>query len=109
MSELNIGIVGFDITPKIDPVRGAWGTTPSMTEIDMPLLARCIALRQDDRLLIWFGSDLIGEGLADTDKLRDEVAGGRIARCQALAKCLAPDETRPVTLVVCHAREGITQ
>ena len=76
MSEFNVGIVGFDITPEIDPVFGAWGTTPSMTEIDMPLLARCIAIRQDDRLLIWFGSDLIGEGLADTQKLRDEVSQG---------------------------------
>ena len=74
MSNLHVGIVGFDITPPIDPVHGAWGTTPSMTEIDMPLLARCIALRQDERLLIWFGSDLIGEGLADTDTLRDAVA-----------------------------------
>ena len=76
MSELNVGIVGFDITPEIDPVFGAWGTTPSMTEIDMPLLARCIAMRQDERLLIWFGSDLVGEGLADTQKLRDEVSQG---------------------------------
>ena len=74
MSKLNVGIVGFDITPRIDPVFGAWGTTPSLTAIDMPLLARCIALRQDDRLLIWFGSDLIGEGLADTLKLRQELA-----------------------------------
>ena len=74
MSELNVGIVGFDITPEIDPVFGAWGTTPSITEIDMPLLARCVALRQDDRLLLWFGSDLIGENMADTDALRDEVA-----------------------------------
>ena len=74
MDSLNVGIVGFDITPEIDPVFGAWGTTPLMTEIDMPLLARCIALRQDDRLLIWFGSDLVGEGLTDTNGLRDEVA-----------------------------------
>ena len=74
MSNLNVGIVGFDITPEIDPVMGAWGTTPSMTEIDMPLLARCIALQQDERLLLWFGSDLVGEGLADTQKLREELA-----------------------------------
>ena len=76
MNDLNVGVVGFDITPEIDPVFGAWGTTPSMTEIDMPLLARCVALRQDDRLLLWFGSDLIGEGLAATQKLRDEVSRG---------------------------------
>jgi neutral ceramidase len=76
MSKLNVGIVGFDITPRIEPVFGAWGTTPSMTEIDMPLFARCIALRQDERLLIWFGSDLVGGGLAETTALRDEVAAG---------------------------------
>ena len=74
MSELNVGIVGFDITPEIDPKLGAWGTTPSLTEVDMPLLSRCVALRQDDRLLLWFGSDLIGDGLADTLKLREDVA-----------------------------------
>ena len=74
MSELNVGVVGFDITPEIDPVFGAWGTTPSLTEIDMPLLARCIAMKQDDRLLIWFGSDLTGDRVANTASLRDEVA-----------------------------------
>lgn len=74
MSELNVGIVGFDITPEIDPKLGAWGTTPSLTEVDMPLLARCVALRQDDRLLLWFGSDLIGDGLEDTLKLREDTA-----------------------------------
>ena len=74
MSRLHVGIVGFDITPEIHPELGAWGTTPSLTEIDMPLLASCIALRQDDRLLVWFGSDLVGEGLTDTNGLRDEVA-----------------------------------
>jgi len=37
MSSLRVGIVGFDITPRIHAQHGAWGTTPSMTKIDMPL------------------------------------------------------------------------
>ena len=60
MTKLHAAIVGFDITPEIHPEYGAWGTTPQLTKIDMPLLARCVALRQDKQLLIWFGSDLCG-------------------------------------------------
>ena len=44
MSDLRAGVVGFDITPEIHPEYGAWGTTPSLTSVDAPLLARCIAL-----------------------------------------------------------------
>lgn len=76
MGQLQVGIVGFDITPGIHPTCGAWGTTPRMTEVDMPLLSRCIALQQDDRRLLWYGSDLIGETTPITDALRDEVAEG---------------------------------
>ena len=74
MSQLKVGIVGFDITPGIHATCGAWGTIPRMTEIDLPLMARCIALEQDDRRLLWFGSDLIGETPPITNGLRDEVA-----------------------------------
>jgi len=74
MSGLRAGVVGFDITPRIHPEFGAWGTTPSMTEIDLPLLARCIALEQDGRRVVWFGSDLVGENVAGTDALRRHVA-----------------------------------
>ncbi len=74
MSSLKASIVGFDITPRIHPKCGAWGTTASMAEIDMPLMARCLALEQDGRRLIWFGSDLVGENLLGTDVLRDEIA-----------------------------------
>ena len=74
MASLQAAMVGFDITPRIHPQFGAWGTTPSMTEIDMPLLARCLCLEQDGRRLVWFGSDLIGEPVHGTDVLRDEVA-----------------------------------
>ncbi len=73
MSKLKVGMVGFDITPRFHPKFGAWGTTPSMTELDMPLLARCIAFEQDDRRLIWFGSDLCGDSVPGTNVLRDEV------------------------------------
>jgi neutral ceramidase len=71
---LRAGIAGFEITPRIHPKHGAWGTTPSMTEIDLPLLSRCIALEQGQTRLVWFGSDLVGDTVADTDALRDEVA-----------------------------------
>ncbi len=73
---LKAGIVGFDITPKIHPKFGAWGSTPSVTELDLPLLARCIALDEGGRRLLWFGSDLIGETIKGTDVYRDEIAGG---------------------------------
>src|SRR5688572_5892958 len=69
-----VGVVGFDITPRIHPKCGAWGTTPSMTEVDMPLLARCLALEQDGRLLMWFSSGLCGENVPGTDAFRDKVA-----------------------------------
>ncbi len=74
MSSLKAAMVGFDITPRFHPALGAWGTTPSMTEVDMPMLARCLCLEQDGRLLVWFGSDLIGETVPGTDALRDEVS-----------------------------------
>ena len=74
MTKLHAAIVGFDITPEIHPEYGAWGTTPQLTKIDMPLLARCVALRQDKQLLIWFGSDLCGNSVPETDLLRSEVA-----------------------------------
>ncbi len=75
MSSLKIGMVGFDITPQFHPTCGAWGCTPTMTELDMPLLARCIALDQGGRRLLWFGSDLVGETVKGTNGFRDEIAG----------------------------------
>ena len=36
-STFDVGIAGFDFTPEIHPEYGAWGTTPGMTEVDMPL------------------------------------------------------------------------
>lgn len=74
MSELRAGFAGFDITPRFHPTCGAWGSTPTMTQLDMPLLARCVAFEQGDRTLVWFGSDLVGEVVPDTDAMRDEVA-----------------------------------
>ena len=53
MSRLHAAMVGFDITPQIHPEYGAWGTTPKLTQIDMLLQPCCLALKQDDRLLIW--------------------------------------------------------
>ena len=45
MDKLLVGAAGVDITPRFHPKLGAWGTSPTMTELDMPLLARCVALR----------------------------------------------------------------
>lgn len=74
MSTLRAAMTGFDATPRIHPQFGAWGTTPSMTEIDLPLLSRCLALEGDGRLLLWFSHDLIGLGCPATLQLREHVA-----------------------------------
>ena len=74
MSELQAGIVGFDITSEIHPEYGAWGTTPSLTSVDMPLLARCIVLDDGRERLVWFGSDLCGNPVHEVATFRDEVA-----------------------------------
>ncbi len=74
MAELNAGVVGFDITPPIHPDYGAWGTTPKLKTIDRPLLSRCVAMEQDGRRLLWFGSDLCGNAVWETDAMRAEVA-----------------------------------
>jgi len=71
---LKAGIVGFDITPRFHPTCGAWGSTPSMPELDLPLLSRCVALDEGGRRLLWFGSDLIGDTVKGTDTIRDEIA-----------------------------------
>lgn len=74
MSNLQASIVGFDITPSIHPTYGAWGTTPVMTEIDQPLLARCLALRESDRFVLWFGLDLCGNSIPEVQAIRMELA-----------------------------------
>jgi len=73
-SSLYIGVAGFDITPRFHPQLGAWGTTPFMTEVDLPLQSRCFAMEQNGMRLIWFGSDLVGSNVAGTDALREEIA-----------------------------------
>ncbi len=71
---LQVGMVGFDITPRFHPEFGAWGTTPSMTEVDLPLLSRCIALEYGRTRVLWYGADLVGDSVPRTDAVRDEVA-----------------------------------
>lgn len=44
MKKLHAVMVGFDITTRFHPTCGAWGCTPTMTEVDAPLLARCLDL-----------------------------------------------------------------
>lgn len=84
MSSLHAAVVGFDITPRFHPTCGAWGDTSTMTGVDMPLLARCVALQQDGQLLLWFGSDLVGESVSGTDGLRSEIAGALRLRPEQL-------------------------
>ena len=74
MNDLRVGIIGFDITPEIHPKYGAWGTTPTLTSIDMPLLARCIVLDDGQNRVVWFGSDLCGNSVPEVASFRDEVA-----------------------------------
>lgn len=71
---LKAQMVGFDITPRLHPTCGAWGCTPYMTEVDQPLLARCLVLDQGGLQLVWFCSDLVGETIKGTDIYRDEIA-----------------------------------
>ncbi len=73
-STLDVGFAGFDFTPAIHPEYGAWGTTPGMTEVDMPLLGRCIALSQGEELLLWYGIDLCGNPPKEVTEIRDELA-----------------------------------
>jgi len=74
MSDLHVGMTGFDITPRFHPTCGAWGTTPKMIELHMPLLGRCLVLAENDQRLVWFSADLVGNSPRCTDRLRDEVA-----------------------------------
>ncbi len=71
---LRANITAFDITPDIHPEYGAWGTTPGMTEVDLPLLGRCLALEQDQRALLWFSLDLCGNTVDETTSMRNDVA-----------------------------------
>ena len=73
-STFDVGIAGFDFTPEIHPEYGAWGTTPGMTEVDMPLLGRCIALSQGEELLLWYGIDICGNPPKEVAAIRDELA-----------------------------------
>ncbi len=70
MNRLRAAMVGFEITPHFHPKFGAWGTTPSVTKMDPEvggLYARCLALEQGDRCVVWFGSDLVGSTVSLTD------------------------------------------
>lgn len=74
MSNLHAAMIGFDITPRFHPQHGAWGTSPTMPNLDMPLQSRCLVLQQNERRIFWFGSDLVGETVEMTHDLRAEVA-----------------------------------
>ena len=72
MSDLRVGVAGIDMTPRVHPKFGAWGTSPTLPELDLPLLCRCVALKQGGRLLVWYSMDLIGFNITQTNELRDE-------------------------------------
>ena len=74
MSDLTVGVAGADVSPRFHPQLGAWGTSPTLTDLDLPLLARCVALRQDGRTVVWYSIDLITLNVSQTDELRAELA-----------------------------------
>jgi hypothetical protein len=82
MELLRVGMVGFDITPRFHPTFGAWGSTPSMREVDMPLRAGVVALEQDDRRGVWYGLDLVGDPPRETDGVRDRIASALGLPCR---------------------------
>ena len=47
-----------------------------MTEVGSPLLARYLALQQDDSLLLWYSCDLVGKSLLQTEMRRKQLAAG---------------------------------
>ena len=67
MDSLRASMNRFNITPRFHPTLGAWGTTPSMVEVDLALSAHCLALEFESERLLWFSSDLVG----DIEPLRD--------------------------------------
>ena len=75
MSILHAAMTGFDATPRIHPQFGAWGTTPTMRDVDLPLLSRCLALQDHGQTLLWFSHALTGLSCASTLQLRQHVAG----------------------------------
>ncbi len=74
MELLRAGMVGFDITPRFHPTYGAWGSTPSMTQVDMLLRAGVVALEHDGRKALWYGLDLVGDPPRETLAIREEIA-----------------------------------
>ena len=74
MTTLLAAMTGFDATPRIHPQFGAWGTTPTMTDVNLPLLSRCLALQGDGQTLLWFSHDLTGNSCPATLQLRQHVA-----------------------------------
>lgn len=77
-SQLHAAMVGFDFTPKFHPEFGAWGTTPIMTEVDLPLLGRCLALEQDGRRLVWLAFDLCGNTPSETARSALDITLGAL-------------------------------
>ena len=76
-------MTGFDETPRIHPEYGAWGTMPTMTQVVLPLLSRCLAMEAGGRTLLWYSHDLTGLSCAATLQLR---------RCVADAVCVTVDQ-----------------
>jgi hypothetical protein len=75
MTMLRAAMTGFDITPRLHPECGAWGCNPTVTEVESPLVGRCLALEADGEApVIWFGADLVGDSPQLTDALRQQVA-----------------------------------
>lgn len=74
MIQFRASMTGFEATPSIYPKYGAWGTTPTMTQVDLPLLSRCLAMEAGGRTLSWYSHDLTGLSCVATLQLRRCVA-----------------------------------
>ena len=72
MEQLQVGMAGVDMSPRFHPEFGAWGTSPTLPELDLPLLCRCVAMKQAGRLIVWYSMDLIGFNVTQTNELRDQ-------------------------------------
>ena len=75
MSSLRAAVVGFDITPRFHASCGAWGCNPSVTEVESPLLGRCLVLEERGGTpVIWFSADFVGDTPRCTAELRRHVS-----------------------------------
>ena len=94
MSELRAGIVGVDITPRFHPEFGAWGTSPTLPELDVPLLGRWIAPEREGR-----GSFI--------EELRDDPAATWFCGINLPEQLSVEHRVRAATMQIGHYQEAL--